>query len=340
MKIGRIIVGGVLLIAVLAVGGYGYIVNVYLPPPIDEQWLIASPTSHNNNAVTVRFSGTSTLLFDDGDTAWMVDGWFSRPGALRLLFGTIAPDLEAIEYGLQANQVSTLAAVFPVHSHYDHAMDSPEVAKRTGAVLLGSEATANIGRGWNVPETQIRVVENRQPIKLGNIIVTPIESRHFDFRDPQVRKRLLERPDIDKPLVPPVKAFDYRLGKVYVLHVTHPRGSWLIVGSAGSKPGSLAGIKADTVFLGVGGIGSQSAAYREAFWKETVGQVTPQRVIPIHYDSLLAPITDPIRGPSVAENLFAGGLEETRHFLQKKAADHPAIEFKVLPKFDKVVLYP
>ena len=38
-----------------------------------------------------------------------------------------------IARGLARNEVTTLAAVIPVHSHYDHAMDAPEVARRTGA---------------------------------------------------------------------------------------------------------------------------------------------------------------------------------------------------------------
>ena len=89
----------------------------------------------------------TALLFSDGETQWMTDGWFSRPGPLRILLGKIGPDLQAIDRGLAANEVLELDAVLPLHSHYDHAMDAPEVAKRTGALLLGSESTANIGRG-------------------------------------------------------------------------------------------------------------------------------------------------------------------------------------------------
>ncbi len=135
----------------------------------------------------MRFSGTATLLFSDGETQWMTDGWFTRPGPLRLLLGKIGPDLQAIEQGLAANHVDKLAAVLPVHSHYDHAMDAPEVARRTGALLLGSESTANIGRGWGLPESQIQVLVDRQPVHLGKFVITPIESRHFEFPDPAIR---------------------------------------------------------------------------------------------------------------------------------------------------------
>lgn len=329
----------VLLLLTVAGGGLAWLLLGYRPPPVDPAWAVAPALAVPPGAVTVRFTGTATLLFSDGKTAWMTDGWFSRPGPLALLFGKIAPDPAAITAGLAANDVSQLAAVFPLHSHYDHAMDAPEVARRTGAVLLGSESTANIGRGWGLPASQIRVVADREPIRLGQFVITPIESRHFEFPDPEMRERALGDPLISQPLVPPVSAFDYRVGKAYVLYVSHPRGSWLIVGSAGYVEGALAGLHADTVFLGVGGLGSQTEAYREAFWRETVGRMNPSRVIPIHYDSLTAPASGPLRGPVNAEALVAGGLENTLAFLQAKAAANPGIRFNTLPRFDQVVLF-
>jgi len=171
-----------------------YALSVYEEPPVDPSWALPASESIPTGAVTVRFSGTATLLFSDGETQWMTDGWFTRPGPLRLLLGKIGPDLQAIEQGLAANHVATLAAVLPLHSHYDHAMDAPEVARRTGALLLGSESTANIGRGWGLPEAQIQVLVDRQPVRLGQFVITPIESRHFEFPDPAVRARALGEP--------------------------------------------------------------------------------------------------------------------------------------------------
>ena len=225
------------LILMCAAGFLFYVLSVYEPVPVDSAWQLPAEPDVQAGALTVRFTGTSTLLFDDGDTAWMVDGWFSRPGPLRLALGKIAPDLQAIENGLAANQVTSLSAVIPVHSHYDHAMDSPEVARRTGATLMGSESTANIGRGWGLPETQIQILADRVPVRVGRFIITPIESRHFQFPDPALRERALGSPEITQPLKPPVGLFDYRLGKAYVLHVQHPLGRFVIVGSAGYVAG-------------------------------------------------------------------------------------------------------
>ncbi len=316
-----------------------FFLGSHAPPPVDPGWAVAGSARIPEGSVTVRYTGTATLVFSDGETSWMTDGWFSRPGPLALFLGEIAPDLQAIERGLERNGVEKLAAVFPVHSHYDHAMDAPEVARRTGALLLGSESTANIGRGWGLSEDRIRAVEDRQPIRMGRFVLTPVESRHFQFPDPRMAERALSDPEIREPLVPPVSAFDYRLGKAYVLHVSHPRGSFLIQGSAGFVEGGLEGFRADVVFLGTGGIGSQTADYRERYWRETVERVRPQRVIPIHWDSLTGPIEGPFTGPVRAAGFLSGGLDAALAFLKAKEAANPEIRFLTLPRYDEVVLF-
>jgi len=335
----RVLLSVFIVMSLLLALAFAYLLLVYKEVPVDPAWMLSEESDIPTDAVTVRFTGTSTLLFSDGETQWMVDGWFSRPGPLTLALGKIEPDMDAIDFGLAANGVEELAAVFPVHSHYDHAMDAAEVAIRTGAVLLGSESTANIGRGWGLPESQIQVASDRKPVKIGKFVITPIVSRHFQFPDPAIRERALANPEITQLLVPPVSLFDYRLGVPYVLHVTHPKGSWLIVGSAGYIDGSLQGLEADIVFLGIGGLGSQSPAYRESYWRETVAMVKPERVIPIHYDSLTGPIEGPFRGPVMAMAFLSTGLENTLPFLKQKAAANPQLTFQTLPRFDKVVLF-
>lgn len=329
------------LAALLAIilGTAAFLLTTYQPAPVDPNWAIGPPPTIPPGAVTVRYTGTATLVFSDGETTWMTDGWFSRPKPLQVLFGKIEPDLAAITKGLERNEVDALAAVFPLHSHYDHAMDAPEVAKRTGAVLLGSESTANIGRGWGLAEEQIRVVADREPIAFGKFTVTPIELRHFQFPDPEMAARALGDPEIDAPLTPPVTAFDYRVGKAYALHVAHPKGTWLILGSAGFVEGALESYDADVVFLGVGALGSQTDAYRESYWKETVEPTNPARVIPIHWDSLTGPAEGPFTGMVRAEALLAGGSDTLLTFLQAKEAANPHIDFITLPRYAPIILF-
>ncbi len=312
----------------------------YPQPPVDPAWQVEAVDEVPDGALSVRFSGTTTLLFDDGETRWMVDGWFSRPPLWQMLFSDIEPDLEAIGSGLQRMQVDALSAVIPVHSHYDHAMDSPEVARRTGAMVIGSAASANIARGWGLPEERIRVVADGETVQLGRFQVTFIESRHMPYTDPDMVARLITDSEIPEPLVPPASAFDYKLGKAYVLHVEHPLGSFMVVGSAGFVPGLLDDRDVDVVFLGVGGLGGQSPEYREQYWRQTVAAVHPARVIPVHWDSLTGPLAGPFTGEVRIAGLVAGGEARTLAFLQDKAARHPQIQFQTLPRFAPVVLFP
>ena len=329
-----------LLGAALALGGAAfYFLRTFEPAPVDPAWAVHGSEEIPAGAVRVRYTGTSTLVFSDGETTWLTDGWFTRIGPVALLTQDIEPDLAAIERGLAANELESAAAVFPMHSHYDHAMDAPEVARRTGALLLGSESTANIGRGWGLPEDRIRVVRDREPIALGAFTLTPIESRHFEFPDPTMRERALGDPTITEPLVPPVGAFDYKVGKAYMLHVEHPQGTWLIVGSAGFIEGGLEGFRADTVFLGAGGLGTQTDAYRETYWRETVERAGAERVIPIHWDALTGPIEGPFTGAVRAAGFLAKGSDQTLTFLKAKADGAPQLRFMTLPRFDPVVLY-
>jgi L-ascorbate metabolism protein UlaG (beta-lactamase superfamily) len=237
--------------------------------------------------VRVTFLGVATLLIRDRDTSLLTDGFFSRPGRLATLFGRIAPDPDAIARGLARAGIGSLAAVIVVHSHYDHAMDAPEVARRTGALLVGSESTANVGRGAGLDESRIRVPEPGSPLAFGEFRVTLVASEHFPHG--------MAMGEIREPLVPPARALDYRDGGSFSVLVEHPSGSLLVQGSAGWRDGALAGRSADVVLLGIGGLGSRDDAYREAYFREVVDAVGARRVLPIHWDDFTRGLDQPLR---------------------------------------------
>ena len=269
----------VMLVAVAAV----YLLK--FGPTLDESALppfSAHGASPDGN-VEFQFLGNANILLRDEETAVLIDGFFTRPSSLSIAFGKIEPDLDAIGAALERAEIDALDVVIPVHSHYDHAMDSPEVARRTGALLLGSESSANIGRGWGLDESQIRVAETGVAYDIGLFRVTMLESRHFVFPD----LSLPEDSEIREPLVPPVKAMDYREGGAYSVLIEHPEsGRWLVQGSAGFLPGALDTLDVDVVFLGVGGLASQTPEYQQNYWKEVVLATSPEVVVPIHFDAI------------------------------------------------------
>ena len=105
------------------------------------------PAADADTPLTVTWLGVATLLISDGTSALMTDGFFSRPSLAAVAVRRVEPSLERIIGCLERARVRTLHAVIPVHTHYDHAMDSAVVAARTEATLVGGESAANVGRG-------------------------------------------------------------------------------------------------------------------------------------------------------------------------------------------------
>jgi len=122
------------------------------------------------SGLRLTFLGVSTLLFGDGETAIITDGLFSRPGKLRFLFTKIQPDPDLIARQLERAGIHNLAAVVVVHSHYDRAMDAPEVAKQTGAQLVDSQSTANIAPGYGFPKEKRTVVSDSANMHFGRFL--------------------------------------------------------------------------------------------------------------------------------------------------------------------------
>jgi L-ascorbate metabolism protein UlaG (beta-lactamase superfamily) len=247
------------------------------------------PRAGADAPLSVTWLGVATLLLDDGESALMTDGFFSRPSLLQVGLGKLAPSVPRVQQCLSQAGVQRLAGVICVHTHFDHALDSALVAQQTGAKLVGGNSTANVGRGHDLPEQQIVIVDSGQPIALGNYDVTLIESHHCP-------------PDrypgqITEPVRPPVKTSAYRCGEAWSVLVQHrpSRRRCLIQGSAGYLPGVLDGQRAEVAYLGLGQLGLQSEDYLVEYWTETVRAVGARTVVGIHWDDFFRPLSKPLR---------------------------------------------
>jgi L-ascorbate metabolism protein UlaG (beta-lactamase superfamily) len=242
----------------------------------------------DEGGLSVTFLGVSSLLFDDGVSAILTDGFFSRPSMVQVLLGRVAPDDVRIDACLTRAGIARLDGVLPVHSHFDHALDSAVVAERTGAPLVGGESTANIGRGQGLPDDRIVIATPGEPITLGHFTVTLVESHHCPpDRYPGT---------ITEPLRPPARVGAYRCGEAWSILIEHHGGrTALVQGSAGYVEGSLAGRTADVAYLGVGQLGLQSEDYLTTYWNETVRTVGARRAVLTHWDDFFRPLDQPLR---------------------------------------------
>lgn len=291
-------------VGLLVLLGVGYLtLQLHRRPALSDYAAMTLP--EKTGALTVRFAGVTTLLFDDGETKWMTDGFFSRPGKWQSLVTQVAPDEAQIGLGLQKLEVSRLAAVIPVHGHYDHAMDAPVVAKKTGALLAGSSSAVLLGVGQGVPADQLRVLQPEDTLELGRFTLRFFESRHSQtpFNDGQTPEHLT------RPLVPPARATQYLAGTVWSILVEHPARRVLVVGSAGFIEGALKGQQADVVFLGTGTLGKKSPEYQAQYWRETVEATGARTVVLFHHDDFTRTLDQPLELMPYGADDFSKTLE-------------------------------
>ena len=219
----------------------------------------------------------------------MTDGFFSRPSLAQTLLGRLRPDEKRIRAALAEAGVSKLDAVVPVHTHYDHSLDSAAVAEYTGSVLIGGRSASQIALGWGLPAEQITNVDAGATIRVGAYDLTLIPGRHCPpDRWPG---------EISRPVTPPARVSAYRCGEAWSILVLHrmTRRRVLINGSAGYDAGALTGRQADVVYLGVAQLGVHPAAYVTEYWTETVRAVGARRVVLVHWDDFFRPLTQPLR---------------------------------------------
>lgn len=291
--------------------------------PLKDKDLYPSPRVAASGAgVKVTFLGNSTILLSDGSTHLLVDGFFSRPHAVQVALDNIGPDMCIIRRQLELAGIRNLHALLVGHSHYDHALDAPEVAAETGAVVVGSESYAYIHARAEptVRKRLIIVPQKGKAVPFGEFVVTFRFSKH-------IRPHLPLQGQMQGPITADVgssaRATDYDCGDVFALHIKHRQhGSIAITTTADARKGQFHGLKADVVMPAVGLLVKEPRWKQEFYWRETVEKLCPSTIIPVHWDNFTRKLDE---NRVVRRNLLAPRLkylDDTRQamtFVKKRA---------------------
>lgn len=239
--------------------------------------------------VNVTFVGNTTMLFSDGETNIMIDGFVTRPSLLKILTKKISSDPTVVKKVLKKLGSPKIDAILVSHSHHDHAMDAPEMAKQTKAVIYGSDSTAEIAYGAHLPEKQMNIIEANKAFDVGKFRVTFIPSKHVTTMSllgklTGIGKKIL------RPLIQPAKYNQFREGGSYSIYIEHPEGSIMLQCSAGYLPHALDNYKADVVFVGIGTLGKTTPEYREDYFKNVADATKATVIFPVHWDFFMQPL--------------------------------------------------
>lgn len=304
-------------------------------PKALSKYLVKPNTSISPNELSIQFLGNTNLLFTDGETHILTDGFFTRPSVRDILGELISPNKEVIVDCLEKANISKLDALIPLHSHFDHAMDVGPVVELTGAKLIGSSSSINIGKGYGLQDEQMEIPPLNTPISIGKFTLTFIASRHWQYPDPELRATLLDQ-DIEAPIITPASYLDYKEGISYTILVEHGTTTFAIQGSAGYIEDAIPNFDADIIFVSLGGIESMDDTYNNDYQKHVIDALKPEVIVPIHWDDFTVSLSKGLKTQSLLLRWMQGGdLGKAFEIIEKNNLPKSR-KIKVLPLWDVV----
>lgn len=228
------------------------------------------------DGLRIRWLGTAGHVVQTEATTILLDPFLSRPGLLRTGFTRLQPTASAWWSWLP----DSIDAIACGHSHYDHVMDAPEIAKRSGCLLLGSATTLAFARAHGVPESQLREIPPTGAThQVGDVEVRFVPSLHGRI----LAGRVPFPGEVRTPPRLPARMFHYRMGGAFGIHLTTRWGGVYHNGSADLVDAELDGLGAEVMLVGLAG---RQATPR--YLPRLMAALKPRIVVPTHHDAFFA----------------------------------------------------
>jgi L-ascorbate metabolism protein UlaG (beta-lactamase superfamily) len=214
----------------------------------------------------------------------LIDPYFSRVPLRSLLRREPArPDGQVLDRFLQTP--GRVVGVLVGHTHFDHAVDAPEIARRVGCPALGSRSLAALMRLHGLEHLAVEV-EPYRTYELGPFEVSFTPSAHSKLLlglavpfDGELTCQHLDR------LAPSA----YRCGDVWGIHVAVAGTSLYHQGSADLQDDAIRHRGVDVFLAGIAG-----RSFTRDYWGRILRRLEPRVVVPTHYDDFFKPLEDPM----------------------------------------------
>lgn len=164
--------------------------------------------------IVVTWLGTAGFSIEHDGHVVLIDPYLTRAPLWRCASGPLESDR-----ALVSRITPKASAIVAGHTHFDHVLDVPAIARATGATVYGSRSCATLCRASGVPEAQIVDVEarGREPTRaqIGPFELRFVPSVHSAF----FFGRIPYPGDIADCDQVPLKTSAYRCGAVFGVDV-------------------------------------------------------------------------------------------------------------------------
>src|SRR5579872_1965758 len=249
----------------------------------------------SNEQVFLDYLGAAGWRITDRNTVILIDPYLSRimgppppgrpfsraAGDTRPQYGwddPAAPDAAAIDAHIKKADF-----VLVTHTHYDHVLDVPHIALKTGATVIGTESTENVARAYGVPEKQLITVRGGEDYDFGSFSLKVIPSLHSALDN----KHLFSSATAPAGMKAPLTFRQMHPEGGTLAYLIRFRGHQILAfGGMNYIEREIEGLRPDVVLVGAG-------ASRKEIYHYTARLMSalgfPKLVLPTHWDNFMIP---------------------------------------------------
>ncbi|MFD0970633.1 MBL fold metallo-hydrolase, partial [Plantactinospora endophytica] len=237
-------------------------------------------------AATFRWFGTAGWRIDIGTRTVLVDPYLSRyrtglfEGAMDLAT-PLTVDTATVD-----QHVGRPETVLVTHSHWDHFNDVPHIAATTGARVLGTMTTYQLGLAAGIPSGQLGLFKGGEVLDFGDYTVEVVASLHsrnaaYSIGIPGLR---LSRPP------KPATVGDLPEGDTLAYQLTVRNGpAVFFMGASDFVERNVTGLRPDIAMVAM----AASTATHEYLPRLLDALGHPAIVVPVHWDNFETPLSNP-----------------------------------------------
>ncbi len=231
-------------------------------------------------AVRVRWLGAAGFALEHEGVTILIDPYVTRASLPRCLAAPLRSDAAAVRrFAPRAD------AIVVGHTHFDHALDVPAIARHTGAQVFGSRSCAALCLSEGLPRERVRDVETEGLTRPVSVEVGPFR---LDFVPSSHSPLLLGRVPFPGEIADcdqvPLRAEAYRCGAVFSVAITVAGKQIYHLGSANLIDGAIGRRQVDLLLLCAAGWTTT-----ERFVPRALSALSPSRVLLSHWDNFLRP---------------------------------------------------
>lgn len=251
-----------------------------LPRGLDLQWL-----------------GTAGFALSFQGTTLLIDPYVTRAGLRRLLSRqAIVSDTAAVD-----RWVPRADAIVVGHTHFDHALDAPAIARRDACPVFGGGSLVRLMELHGLGPMAVEVQPDRV-YEVGPFEVTFVPSAHSKLL---LGAAVPSSGEIESGDVASLTAWRYACGQVWGIDIRVAGVSIYHQGSADLIDDAIGRRSVDYFLCAIAG-----RSFTPRYTERILSRLAPSVVVPSHFDDFLRPLEAPATFAPHAD--LAGFVDEVR----------------------------